>query len=233
MRSPCLLLIPLALCLAHDASAQVVLDDFEDGAFSLTSNPNDFLVFDTLFNLNTANVLSGVREHRIFSFEIPHGGATLDLASTPGDDAVQFTATQPTAQGLDLVYDFSPALDLAALGSSFSIDIDALVDPAGDVTLLVFVGDAVMNEAVVIFASPTVGTTLLPFSSLMPTGPQAPDLSAISFITFSLETTTTFGLNDISATLDDFMVVPEPSSTLLAGTALLVIVGIRRHRRRA
>jgi hypothetical protein len=108
-------LILLSGIFVATASRAVTLDNFEEGAYSLT-------VFgwgsgvDVQAGLSTDNVINGSRAAFV------HAGAgamaTASLVLTAGDDAVEFATTEALAEesGFGFQYQLSSPIDLAAGG---------------------------------------------------------------------------------------------------------------------
>lgn len=85
----------VSLCgflLFNSAVQAVVLDDFEDGYFSLVSQPGEGASSTQRF-LSTASVLAGMRIVNLDTiFVADPGPSSAEIVTTGGDDAVVFSA---------------------------------------------------------------------------------------------------------------------------------------------
>lgn len=221
------------LLLAASSAQAVTLDNFEEGAFSLSTLPG--VTFDevTQSGLSPLNVLSGERIlllDFIGSTSNP-GASSSELVLTGGDDAASFTANSELGKRLEVIYLFASPVDLTAMGAAFSIELESLVDSAGAFSFLVGVeSNGGFGESNVEVSALTPGTITVPFSALVGVA----DLSQADSIFFQLRTTDG-ALGSVSATIDNFQIVPvpEPGTGLLQLTAMLVVAGLSRRRVRS
>jgi hypothetical protein len=209
-----LLAVALSAGSALPARALLILDDFEEGAFSLAAPPDSF---DTQSGLGTTHVAAGSRQ---VSLQTSVGaGVTATLTLTGADDAaVLATSGAVGTTSLSFIYDFAAPVDLTASGDRIEIVFSGS-GVGGALTVSVL--DTGSNfEGIQAPGGALTGPLLaVPLSSFT-----VANVASINRIGITL--TTTGGIGSVS--ISEIRLVPEPALALLLSVAA---IGLRLRRR--
>lgn len=224
-----------ALAVAVQPVSAVLIDDFEEGPFSITAFTN---VTSNQPGLSPSRVLNGYRGS---TFEAgTDAGATVSLSVADNfDDSAKLNvpANQNGAWIAGYLRSFSPNAvpvvgnaDLIADGHD-SLAVTISEAPRSGVELLLFMfTDPIPGQRASVRRTVTgPGTYLLPFSDLVPfNGEGVPNLHDIDGLRVNVIATA--GLDPITVGISEIRtaVVPEAATT---GTLLLVVIGAARRRR--
>lgn len=224
-------MLALGLILLASIAQSVTVDNFEEGAFSLSTPVGRNFDEATQSGLSPMNVLSGERFVLLDFIGVTSnpGASSSTLVLTAGDDAASFSASSELGKRLEVIYSFAAPINLSAMGVAFSIEFESLSDPTGASSFLVGVeSNGGFNESNVEVSGLTPGTLTVPFSSLVGNA----DLANADSIFFQLRTPDG-ALASVSATIDDFQIVPEPAAIALQLTSLGVLSWLARRRSRS
>ena len=200
MRRFILVLVLLSGMFVATASWAVTLDNFEEGAFSLTTA---YIEGDEQTGLSTDNVISGTRA--VVAFAGASALATASLVLTAGDDAAEFSATEALAEdsGVLFQYVLSSPIDLAAGGMDRVRVTYTVLDGAPDVQVRVTGGGGTSEISASLSGDGSIDFAYADFSVAESTGA---DFSAVDRIDLTFLTT---GSNAAEIHIADFSAIAD------------------------
>lgn len=197
----------------------VVIDDFEDGPFSLQTDGTN--VTSPMGGLDHAHVIGGTRNQ----FGIDHDGgsgfARAVLTVSPGDDSMRFT-TDPTVDAVFVSsYNIPSGVDLTEGGLNSRMTINVLsVTGSPQIRLRVRGGGEDVVEA-------TAGANGL--YSFLFSDYTGVDFTNVDFVSFQIHASGTGSSIDVAEIISD---IPEPDYLLLGGSGMFGFLFLGRRRNR-